>query len=159
MKSFIVKNTWSTNDDHGWGNGYVAIPPTSSWHGVNYSQIPVGVHGGLTWSSFASEVRARGVAVPSWIDDSEWVVGFDTVRSHSKDMDKYDVRNETYRLLGAIEQLDNIPYQNHLVTQVRCPHCITLNNVSNLVEDFNCGLEEPRLRCCDDCGKPFYFSI
>ncbi len=159
MKSFTVQNTWSVHGDHGWGNGYVAIPPTSSWHGVDYSQVPVRAHGSLTWSSLASTIRERGVEVPSWVDDNEWVVGFDTVRSSSSDMDEYDVRNETYRLLGALEQLDNIPYQKDVITQVRCPHCSSLNNVSHLVEEYNYGLKEPRLLCCDDCGKPFYFSI
>ena len=157
MKSFTVKNTWSTDGNHGWGNGYVAIPPTSSWHGVNYNQIPISAHGGLTWSSFASMIRDRGVLVPSWIDDNEWVVGFDTARASSRCMDKHDVRNEVYRLLGAIEQLDKIPYQKYVITQVLCPHCLSLNDISCLVEEYE--LKEPRLRCCEDCGKHFYFSI
>lgn len=158
MKSFTVKNTWSTGGNHGWGNGYVAIPPTSSWHGANYNQIPVSVHGGLTWSSFASAIRSRGVEVPSCIDDNEWIVGFDTARSSSKDMDKNDVRNETYRLLGALEQLDKIPYQKYLITQVRCPHCSSLIGVSHLVEDYSYS-KEPRLQCCTYCEEHFYFSI
>lgn len=157
MKSFTVKNTWSTDLNHGWGNGYVAIPPTSSWHGVNYNQIPISAHGGLTWSSFASAIRNRGVEVPSWVDDNDWVVGFDTVRASSRCMDKHDVRNETHRLLGAIEQLDKIPYQKYLITQVRCPHCLSLNDISHLVEEYQ--LKEPRLRYCEECGKYFYFSL
>lgn len=157
MKSFTVKNTWSTDGNHGWGNGYVAIPPTSSWHGVDYNQIPILVHGGLTWSSFASAIRNRGVEVPSWVDDNDWIVGFDTVRASSRCMDKHDIRNETYRLLGAIEQLDKIPYQKQLITQTRCPFCSSLNGVTNLVEDFI--PKAPRLHCCAYCDKHFYFSI
>ena len=157
MKSFTVKNTWSTDGNHGWGNGYVAIPPTSSWHSVNYNQMPISVHGGLTWSSLASAIRDRGILVPSWIDDNEWVVGFDTVRESSRCMDKHDVRNESYRLLGAMQQLDKIPYQKELITQVRCPHCSSLNSVTHLVEDFI--PKAHKLWSCDDCGKHFYFSI
>ncbi|MGO3282469.1 MAG: hypothetical protein ACTIKC_06740 [Psychrobacter sp.] len=157
MKSFTVKNTWSTDGNHGWGNGYVAIPPTSSWHGANYNQIPVSVHGGLTWSSFASAIRKRDVEVPSWVDDNDWVVGFDTVRESSKCMHKSDVERETHKLLGAIEHINDIPCQKYLITQTQCPNCHILNDVSHLVDDY--GIKEPRLHCCEDCGKHFYFSI
>ena len=158
MKAFTVKNTWSNTPDHGWGNGYVAIPPTSSWHGVDRHSIPVQTHGGITWSDSAEKLRKRGVDVPDFINNDDWIVGFDTVRSSDIDMDKQDVRNETYKLLGALEQLDGIPYQNELITQVRCPHCQSLNGVSHLVSEEGYSAET-RLWACYDCGKPFYFSI
>lgn len=158
MKAFTVKNTWSTTPDHGWGNGYVAIPPTSSWHGVDYHQIPVSVHGGLTWSTKAKVIRERGVKMPSWVHDSFWIVGFDTVRESDRTMTEQDVERELYKLLGAMEQLDNFKYAKEIITQVRCPNCLSLNGVSHLVTDCGC---EPELQMisCDDCGKPFYFSV
>lgn len=156
MKAFTVKNTWSNHYQHGWGNGYVAIPPTSSWHGVDYNQIPVAVHGGLTWSSKASVVRERGVAVPCHIDDNDWVVGFDTVRTTDTEMNSCNVHDETQKLLGALEQLDKIKYAKEIITQVRCPNCQTLNGISHLVSDYELELQ---MISCDDCGEPFYFSV
>lgn len=158
MKAFTVKNTWSNHYQHGWGNGYVAIPPTSSWHGVDYHQIPVAAHGGLTWSTTAREVRERGVAVPCHIDDNDWVVGFDTVRMTDTEMNSCNVHDETQKLLGALQQLDKTKYAKEIITQVRCPSCQTLNGVGHLVTD--CGYEpELQMIGCDDCGKPFYFSV
>ncbi len=156
MKAFTVKNTWSNHHQHGWGNGYVAIPPTSSWHGVDYHQIPVDAYRGLTWSSKVSEVRGRGVEVPENIPDDDWIVGFDTVRLYDTEMTEQDVECEVYKLLGALEQLDKTKYAKEVITQVRCPNCSSLNGVSHLVSDY-----EPELQMisCDDCGKPFYFSI
>lgn len=157
MKSFTVRNTWSPHENHGWGNGYVVIPPTSSWHGVNYRQIPVSAHGGLTWSSLASVMRGREVEVPSWVDDNDWVVGFDTVRFCDVKMSSRNVSNRTYIFLGAMQQLEKIPYQKEITTQVRCPHCSSLNGIGHLVEEYPDNA--PRLWSCDDCGKHFYFSI
>lgn len=158
MKAFTVQNTWSDHDNHGWGNGYVAIPPTSSWHGVDYHQIPVSAHGGLSWSAKASAVRERGVNMPSWVHDSFWIVGFDTVRPDDKDMTEQDVERETNKMLGAFTMLENFKYAKEIITQVRCPNCLSLNGVSHLVSD--CGYEpELQMISCDDCGKPFYFSV
>ena len=158
MKSFTVKNTWLIKSEHvGWGNGYVAIPPTSSWHGVNYNEVPVNAYKGLTYSNTAKEFRGSGIDVPDYVDDNDWIVGFDTAHDFDGNITKQDVERETYKLLGALEQLDDIPYQKDLITQVRCPCCSSLNNVTHLVEDYV--LTEPRLHCCDDCGKHFYFSI
>lgn len=54
--------------DHGWGNGYVALPKGHPWYGVDYDEIPALVHGGLTY----------GQQVDEW-----WVIGYDT--SHYRD--------------------------------------------------------------------------
>ena len=158
MKSFIVKNTWSKRNEHvGWGNGYVVIPPTSSWHGVEYNNIPVHAYKGLTYSDKAEEFRISDIEIPDCIDDNDWVIGFDTAHAFDGHMTKKDVERETYKLLGAMEQLGDTPYQKDLITQVRCPNCHLLNNVSHLVEDL--ALTETRLWSCDDCGNFFYFSI
>jgi len=36
--------------DHGWGNGYVRIVEGHPFYGMEYMDIPVSVHGGLTFS-------------------------------------------------------------------------------------------------------------
>lgn len=157
MKSFTVKNTWSTRSDHqGWGNGYVAIPPTSSWHGVGYNEIPVEAYKGLTYSNTADDFRGAGVEIPDDIDNTDWIIGFDTAHAFDGNMTEKDVERETYKLLGAMEQLAKIPYQKDLITQVRCPHYSSLNGISYLVEGSF--IKETQLMCCDDCGKHFYFS-
>lgn len=61
----------------GEANGYVSIPAENPLHGKDYGDDvfrSVSVHGGLTWSSLAKELRG----VPSDIDPESWVVGFDT---------------------------------------------------------------------------------
>lgn len=61
----------------GEANGYVSIPVLNPLHGKDYCDdvfSSVSVHGGLTWSSLAKELRG----VPSDIDPESWVVGFDT---------------------------------------------------------------------------------
>src|SRR5262245_4121089 len=35
---------------HGAWCGYVAVPPGHRWHGKDYDEVPVEVHGGLTYS-------------------------------------------------------------------------------------------------------------
>lgn len=36
---FIRENTWSRSIPHGWGNGYVAVPPEHPFHGKNYTDL------------------------------------------------------------------------------------------------------------------------
>ncbi len=44
-------------------NGYVSLPPDHPWHGLDYEDIPMDIHGGLTYSD---------------IEGARWVIGFDT---------------------------------------------------------------------------------
>jgi len=44
-------------------NGYVSLPPDHPWHGVHYEDIPMDIHGDLTYSIMEAE---------------RWVIGFDT---------------------------------------------------------------------------------
>jgi len=84
----------------GWGNGYVGLPAGHLWYGVNYDDIPVDVHGGLT---FGEEIELYG--------NKYWVIGFDT--AHYDDSlsawPKSRVMSETMDLLeqckSAIKQL------------------------------------------------------
>lgn len=62
----LRENTWLPRQkgmDFGWGNGYVALPKGHKYYEVDYNDIPVDVHGGLTYGQMDGEM---------------WVVGFDT---------------------------------------------------------------------------------
>jgi len=58
--------------DVGWGNGYVCIPNGHPMYGVPYDDIPVDVHGGLTFSNYSNEIDWPEVPKGDF-----WVVGFD----------------------------------------------------------------------------------
>jgi len=49
----------------GWGNGYVGLPKRHPWFEIDYDNIPVNVHGGLTYSDLDKE-------------SGLWLIGFDT---------------------------------------------------------------------------------
>jgi hypothetical protein len=55
--------------ERGWGNGYVRISEGHKYYGMNYTDIPVNVHGGLTFSENIMDND-------KW-SDGYWV-GFDT---------------------------------------------------------------------------------
>lgn len=61
-------NRWGPTD-RGWGNGYVRISEGHPFYGMNYMDIPVSVHGGITFGDHI-------------MDDSRWPdgywIGFDT---------------------------------------------------------------------------------
>lgn len=73
----------------GWGNGYVLLPKDHPWYGIDYDDIDVNIHGGLTFGTkFESDYFL------DWIKDNElfgdvnrdnyerfdkyWILGFDT---------------------------------------------------------------------------------
>ena len=94
--AFIRENTWTKKwtfkSEHGWGNGYVALPSTHPFYGLDYDEINghVGVHGGLTYSK-------------SYVHENEmyWLIGFDTMHIFDNPIcsDKEFVINETLDLL------------------------------------------------------------
>lgn len=91
--AFIRENTWTKiKSKHGWGNGYVALPSTHPFYGLDYDEIDqhVGVHGGLTYSQ-------------SYVHENEtyWLIGFDTMHSsdNPRNSNKEYVINETLNLL------------------------------------------------------------
>lgn len=66
----IKKNTWSpTFMEKGWGNGYVRIVEGHPFYDKGYENIPVSVHGGLTFSEHVMD--------STHFSDGYWV-GFDT---------------------------------------------------------------------------------
>ena len=101
MKWYTIKNSqWKYNNEvivlkRGWGNGYVAVPPTHPAYKMHYQDaldgIDIDIHGGLTYSQFGNGENAP----KDW-----WIFGFDT--SHYNDnLDKWPkeaVEAETKRL-------------------------------------------------------------
>lgn len=98
MKELIItlkEITWLSRDymmDFGWGNGYVDLPPEHPQYKVHYDDIPVIIHGGLTYSDMVN---------------GNWRVGFDT--AHYGDTlekwSKWDVLIETMILKSQLEKL------------------------------------------------------
>lgn len=72
LPMFIIKHKqWSdvfnfnVSLKNGFGNGYVCIPSWHPYYLLNYVDIPVDVHGGLSYSAYDKE-------------KDMWVIGFDT---------------------------------------------------------------------------------
>ena len=80
MKWFIKENKWKkiySSFEKGWGNGYVLIPPGHKYYGVDYNDIPVKVHGGLTYGEKVTKsmIKFWGLNKKT---KGMWCVGFDT---------------------------------------------------------------------------------
>ena len=71
IKTKLVPITWlPTIIPHGYGCGYIGVPPEHPWYGKHYDDLPnVGVHGGLTYSN--NNVNHQ-------LPDGYWWIGFDT---------------------------------------------------------------------------------
>lgn len=81
--------------ERGWGNGYVRIVEGHPFYAMNYMDIPVSVHGGLTFSEHITNNI-------SW-SDGFWV-GFDTAHyGDNSDMWTIEaVSDETIHLFNEI---------------------------------------------------------
>ena len=100
----LIENTWLKNwysdgtpaSRNGWGNGYVRICEGHPYYGKEYDEIPVDVHGGLTYSALT-------------VDDGKFFtkgfwIGFDTAH-HSDTLLKWPedaVYHETLYLFKQI---------------------------------------------------------
>lgn len=155
MKSFIVENTWKKTEIGGWGNGYIAIPKSSTWHGVNYDQIPVDTHGGLTWSSLAKDMLH---VIPDDIEPDAWVIGFHTYRSSDAHAGMGTVSLETDMLLTKMAELNKTPYAKENRIMIACPHCAIKQDITHLKDEY--GYQgETQLFCCFDCSNSFYLTV
>lgn len=111
VKSFVLENTWLPNMKKGWGNGYACIPPGHPLHGKDYDTVhdlmpDLEVHGGLTFSSSANEVKEwkpKGLK-------NYWIVGFDTCHymDNAHNCNKHFVEKETESLRQQIENYKEI---------------------------------------------------
>lgn len=115
MKWYIIKNPqWKKSNNfpvitRGWGNGYVAVPPSHCLHGLDYDAVyymfedeahQINIHGGLTYSNFGD-----GEKVPKdW-----WVFGFDT--GHWNDsLEKWPKKAVIEETMSLFWQLLNIEW-------------------------------------------------
>jgi hypothetical protein len=111
---FLIENVFSYEGinfirgfTNGWGNGYVGLPFWHPYYKIHYDNIPVKIHGGLTFSEWDE-------------DENLWVIGFDTAHSgDNKDKNNYEyVLNETYYLLEQclnIKEVQRIIKLNKLI--------------------------------------------
>jgi len=84
----------------GWGNGYVGLPKWHPWFDMGYDDIPVDIHGGLTYAAMYKE-------------EGLWVIGFDTghYNDNMTNCSFEYVKQETHRLMKQcydVEGIDNI---------------------------------------------------
>ena len=91
----------------GWGNGYVAIPPSHPLWGLDYSSVyTIDVHGGLTYSELNNSygMFRQNPELPN----NYWIFGFDT--AHSGDtLEKWPkeaVEAETKRLFCQLLDIE-----------------------------------------------------
>ena len=104
--SFVKKNNWLPGVKHGWGNGYVVIPNGHPMHGKHYDEVPVGVHGGLTFSESVNSVIGNFTELTEEMKDG-WVFGFDTAH-YNDSMERWPkeaVEMETENLKSQFVEL------------------------------------------------------
>jgi hypothetical protein len=104
---YVIRNPqWKYNNEvsvlkRGWGNGYVAVPPTHPAYKMDYDTLiySIDVHGGLTYTDWGNGENAP----KDW-----WVFGFDT--SHFQDdierWPKEAVEAETKRLFSQLLDIE-----------------------------------------------------
>ena len=95
----IVKSPPNPYSGRGWGNGYVRIPEGHPYYEKTYDDIPVDVHGGLTFSDHIFEDNKH-------FSDGYWV-GFDTAH-YGDDIDSWPmvrVMDEAKHLLKQVYHL------------------------------------------------------
>jgi hypothetical protein len=107
--------------EFGWGNGYVLLPKFHPFYGVDYDDIDVNIHGGLTFGQkfdggyfleWVEGVEIDGdITLDNFNDfDGYWIIGFDT--SHYGDnsyiCSKSYVLNETNDLLDQCLDIKEI---------------------------------------------------
>lgn len=96
MKTIVKEITWLKGMNHGWGCGYAIIPKGHPMHGKHYNDIPVDVHGGLTFGSYAKDLDWPELSDE---DTLGWVVGFDTaylndtIHGWPKEAVEFEARN------------------------------------------------------------------
>jgi hypothetical protein len=104
--SFIKENTWLPGMKHGWGNGYVVIFKGHPMYGKHYDEVPVDVHGGLTFSESVNSLIGDFPELTEEMKDG-WVFGFDTAH-YNDSMERWPkeaVERETENLKSQFVEL------------------------------------------------------
>ena len=115
MKWFVVKGfefksvkvKLNQKLPNGWGNGYVAVPPSHPLWGVSYFDLEdIDVHGRLTYSEM-NDVPGIFIDHPE-IPNNYWVFGFDTKHwdDTEKKWPKEAVEAETKRLFCQLMDIE-----------------------------------------------------
>jgi len=113
MKWFVVKGfefksvKLNQRIPNGWGNGYVAVPPSHPLWGVHYDNVDdIDVHGGLTYSEM-NDIPGLFVGRPE-IPRNYWVFGFDTKHWYDTEekWPKEAVEAETKRLFCQLMEIE-----------------------------------------------------
>jgi hypothetical protein len=89
---FFIKETHLNRAycDVGWGNGYVLLPKEHPWFGKHYDDIPVAVHGGLTFSDkidmkWVTNTKGQVCEEIETLKEDDfndlWCIGFDCAHS------------------------------------------------------------------------------
>lgn len=101
--SFVKELTHLQMTDTGWGNGYIAVPPSHPWHGKDYDSIDCQVHGGLTFGSIKASIKNWAEAKE--IPEDYYVFGFDTAHYEDTKWEwtKEAVQKETFKLKQQAE--------------------------------------------------------
>src|SRR5271170_4491830 len=99
IKTALIETTFlPSSTRHGYGNGYVGVPPGHPWFNQDYDLINpnISVHGGLTYSNNH---------VPGLESDGFWWVGFDTCHfsDNAIECDKTYCENEIQNLKKQAE--------------------------------------------------------
>ena len=73
-------NTGSNQSPYSMGgnyNGYVVVDKEHPYYGMSYDNVPVDVHGGVTWSQSGSCSKFSELK-EEYRNEDHWVFGFDT---------------------------------------------------------------------------------
>ena len=103
IRGFVKKIDWLGQHQTGYGNGYAVLPIGHKYHSIDYYNIDVDVHGGLTFSCLADELDWPEIIES---DKGCWIIGFDTAHygdSLNNWPDENSVMREVQRLIKQIE--------------------------------------------------------
>jgi hypothetical protein len=102
---YLIKNSqWKYGNgfpvmERGWGNGYVAVPPTHPAYKMDYDHIDINIHGGLTLA---------GLSNGTYAPEGWWVFGFDTAH-YNDNLERWSkeaVEAETKRLFSQLLDIE-----------------------------------------------------
>ena len=150
IQSFILKNE-NTITSRGWGNGYLAIPKSNSWHGINDVEMPLGYVGTLQMSYSEYAIHFKGL--PLHINKDSWIIGFDTTYPSYIGLNKKDILRITKEFLIKMETLPNL--QHKIVSTTNCTYCGFPHDVSGTLTDYYD--KQAKKLTCFMCATEFYY--
>ena len=113
LKGFIRASnmTQTSYFTFGWGCGYILLPEDHPFYKVDYDEIPITVHGGLTFGCIVSDRMQKNWKLKKE-DIGKYCIGFDALH-HGDNLENWSrekVLIETYRLRHKIEKYCQIMY-------------------------------------------------